>query len=54
MQPIWILRRRKIGVDREDLWNVLGIYGVGGQLGTGRKKKFRSVFTCVGGGKTGM
>lgn len=28
-----------IGEDKEDLWKVLGIYGVGGQLGNGGKKK---------------
>ncbi len=34
-------------VDREELWNVLKIYGVGGQVMKGRKAFYREANACV-------
>ncbi len=36
-------------VDREALWNVLNIYGVGGQLSEGIKEFHREASVCVKG-----
>ncbi len=46
MQLLWILRRHD-RIDREALWSLLKIYGVGGQLLKGIQEFYREANACV-------
>ncbi len=47
MPLLWILEKAYDRADREALWNVLRIYGVGGQLLKGIQAFYREANACV-------